>query len=67
MAEFDKQPEHIGGSSDLRIFTGDGTPEGAVKASPGALYLNNLGGADTTLYVKETGVGDTGWSAMAGV
>ncbi len=43
-------------------FTGTGDPNGIVTASPGAMYLNYAGGAGTTLYVKESGVGtNTGW------
>jgi len=44
------------------IFSGAGGPNGAVTASPGAIYLNTSGGAGTTLYVKESGVNtNTGW------
>lgn len=43
-------------------FTGLGSPNGAVTASPGAIYVNFSGGAGTTLYVKESGVGTSaGW------
>ena len=46
------------------IFVSDsGAPNGAVSASPGSLYLNTNGGATTTLYVKESGTGNTGWVA----
>ena len=62
MSAADAQPESIG-SRDLEIYTWNGTPEGAIKASPGALCLNKDGGANTTLYVKETGTGNTGWVA----
>jgi hypothetical protein len=43
------------------IGAGSGTPEGVVTAPPGFLYLNTAGGAATTLYVKQSGVGNTGW------
>lgn len=43
--------------------TGTGSPEGVVTASPGAMYLNTSGGVNTTLYVKESGNGNTGWIA----
>ena len=43
--------------------TGSGTPEGAVTAPVGSLYTRTDGGASTTLYVKESGTGNTGWSA----
>lgn len=42
---------------------GTGTPEGAVTAPIGSLFTRSDGGASTTLYVKETGVGNTGWVA----
>jgi len=44
-----------------QIVSGSGTPEGAVTASVGTVYLRTDGGAGTTLYVKESGVGNTGW------
>jgi hypothetical protein len=40
-----------------------GTPEGRVFAAPGSLYLNQGGGAGTTLYIKESGTSRTGWVA----
>lgn len=40
-----------------------GTPEGAVTAPVGSLYTRTDGGAGTTLYVKESGTGNTGWVA----
>jgi hypothetical protein len=43
--------------------TGTGTPEGAVTAPVGSLFTRTDGGANTTLYVKESGAGDTGWVA----
>ena len=47
-----------------RFFTvGSGSPEGSVTASVGALYTRTNGGANTTLYVKESGTGNTGWVA----
>ena len=44
-------------------FMGAGSPEGVVTAPVGSLYTNRSGGAITTLYVKESGVGNTGWIA----
>lgn len=52
-----------GGPLTSLIQTGAGSPEGVVTADPGVLYLNTSGGASTTLYVKESGVGNTGWVA----
>jgi hypothetical protein len=46
---------------DLIVY-GQGTPEAAVTADIGALYINTDGGAGTTLYVKESGTAtNTGW------
>ena len=43
------------------IRSGTGTPEGAVTAGVGSLFLRTDGSAATTLYVKESGTGNTGW------
>jgi hypothetical protein len=51
------------GSGGPRIITGSGTPESAVTAPIGSLYLRTDGGSGTTLYVKESGTGNTGWVA----
>lgn len=48
---------------DTNIKTGAGAPEGSVAANAGTLYLRSDGGASTTLYVKESGTGNTGWIA----
>jgi hypothetical protein len=42
---------------------GEGSPEGVVTAPVGSAYLRSDGGAGTTLYVKESGTGNTGWVA----
>lgn len=42
---------------------GSGSPEGVVTAPVGCLYSRTDGGAGTTLYVKESGTGNTGWVA----
>lgn len=40
-----------------------GSPEGAVTAVVGSIYSRTNGGANTSLYVKESGTGNTGWVA----
>ena len=50
-----------GSFNDRGMFVGSGSPEGVVTANPGSLYCNTAGGANTTLYVKESGGGNTGW------
>ncbi|MCH8210724.1 MAG: NTP transferase domain-containing protein [Planctomycetes bacterium] len=42
---------------------GFGTPENAVSAGIGSLFQRLDGGANTTLYVKESGTGASGWTA----
>ncbi|ORA05790.1 hypothetical protein BST17_08520 [Mycolicibacterium bacteremicum] len=46
-----------------QIIPGTGTPEGAVTAPVGSLFLRSDGGAGTSHYVKESGSGNTGWVA----
>jgi len=51
------------GTGTVIWTSGTGTPEGAVTAEVGSLYTRLNGGAGTTLYVKESGSGNTGWVA----
>lgn len=50
----------LGGTN---IYTGSGSPESVVTANVGSLYLRSNGSTSTSLYVKETGSGNTGWVA----
>lgn len=45
------------------INAGAGSPEGVVTARIGSIYQRSDGGAGTSLYVKESGTGNTGWVA----
>ena len=47
------------------VFTevGNGSPEGNIQAGVGSIYKRQDGGASTTLNIKETGSGNTGWAA----
>lgn len=55
-------PRHLQiGNGAIDIRSGTNTPEGAVTAPVGSLYLRTNGGAATTLYVKESGSGNIGW------
>lgn len=49
--------------STVYFYAADGSPEGVFTAPVGSLYLNTAGGASTTLYVKTSGTGNTGWTA----
>lgn len=58
-----------GGQSGVRLGTsivvlaGNNTPEAAVTAPVGSLFLRGNGAAGTVVYAKETGSGNTGWVA----
>ena len=48
----------------LDIYVGNGSPENVVTAGFGAIYINKDGGADTSIYVKETDNDrNSGWVA----
>lgn len=51
------------GGSNPKWLVGTNTPEGAVTAPVGSLFTRTDGGANTTLYIKESGSGNTGWVA----
>lgn len=42
-------------------FGATGDPNGQVTAGIGSEWTNTVGGAGTTLYIKESGTGNTGW------
>jgi hypothetical protein len=50
-------------SNGPQIHVTTGTPEGTVSAPAGSIALSTGGGAGTTLYIKESGTGNTGWVA----
>jgi hypothetical protein len=51
------------GAGTAKWTSGAGTPEGAVTAVVGSLFTRTDGGGSTTLYIKESGSGNTGWAA----
>lgn len=53
----------FGNAGTVGVMAGAGSPEGAVTAGIGAVYLRTDGGAATSMYVKESGTGNTGWVA----
>lgn len=48
-------------NSSVGITVSSGSPEGTFAAPVGSLYMRTDGGAGTTLYVKQSGTGNTGW------
>lgn len=47
------------------LIRGAGSPEGVVTAGVGSLYERTDGSSGTSLYIKESGAGNTGWTAVA--
>lgn len=45
------------------VIRGTSYPEGTVTAPVGTIYIRSDGGYASTLYVKESGAGNTGWVA----
>ena len=58
--------QHLAFANGLTVTSGAGTPEAAVTAPVGSLFLRTDGAAATTLYAKTSGTGNTGWTAMTG-
>jgi hypothetical protein len=54
---------YLNAAKTLGIFTGTGSPEGVISADVGSTFHRTDGGTSTTLYVKESGSGNTGWVA----
>jgi hypothetical protein len=55
---------HKFGVQMFTFLTSDtGSPQGRYTSNVGSLYTRTDGGAGTTLYVKESGTGNTGWVA----
>lgn len=46
------------------VYRDAGSPEGVQAAPPGSIYLRTDGGAGSSIYVKESGEGTTGWSVV---
>jgi hypothetical protein len=50
-------------STGAKILSGLGSPEGVITAFVGSIYTNLNGSTSTTLWVKTSGSGNTGWTA----
>lgn len=48
-----------------KLLTGAGSPEAAQTAPVCSRYLRTDGSTGTTLYIKESGAGNTGWVAVS--
>lgn len=54
---------HTSDLAAVYMTSGAGAPNGVVTASVGSIYTQTDGGANTTLWVKESGTGNAGWVA----
>lgn len=54
------------GTFGAQLFQGTGSPEGVVTARIGSMFSRTDGGQATTIYYKESGIGNTGWVAIGG-
>lgn len=50
-------------TASVFFSSGNGSPEGSISAPVGSIWTRLDGGSGTTLYVKQTGTGNTGWAA----
>lgn len=48
------------------VQSGVGSPEGVVTLPVGSLYMDTTGTIGDTLFVKESGAGNTGWVSVSG-
>lgn len=56
-------PVFNGSTSGVSAVIGSGTPEQVVTSQVGSTFRRTNGSAGTTLYIKESGTGSTGWVA----
>jgi hypothetical protein len=47
-----------------QVIVGTGSPETVVTGAVGDLYMRTDGAGGTTLYIKQSGAGNTGWGAV---
>jgi hypothetical protein len=55
-------------TSGVRVeHAGSGSPEAAIVSGVGGLWRRSDGAAATTLYIKESGTSNTGWTAFGSI
>lgn len=62
-AQFTNAGMLFAAGAGANVLYGSGSPASVVTAPVGSVYLCTNGGTGTTLYVKESGTGNTGWVA----
>lgn len=57
-------PRGLRGATGAGLIIGAGDPEGSVAASVGSIYSRTDGSSGIAAYLKESGSGSSGWSAL---
>ncbi|MBC7630413.1 hypothetical protein [Aeromicrobium sp.] len=66
LVDFTGSVIQLNGTSGPALYSGTGPPEGVVTAPRGSVYLNKVGGAGSSAFIKNMGVGNIGWVAFGG-
>jgi len=64
IVELGTNPSTITLGGVVTITTGSTTPNGNTTGTIGSLYLRTASNSEGNLYVKTTGTGNTGWTAL---
>ena len=64
VVEIGTNPSSLTLGGAVTITTGSGTPNGAVTANIGSLYLRTASNAEGNLYIKTSTTGNTGWTPL---
>ena len=64
VVEIGTNPSNLTLGGAVTITTGSATPNGAVTANIGSLYLRTDSNAEGNLYIKTATTGNTGWTPL---
>jgi hypothetical protein len=65
LAEFWVRKFRLGSETGPSFSSGTGSPEGVITAPIGSIFSRTDGSTNTTIYRKESGIGNTGWIAIS--
>jgi hypothetical protein len=57
--------DYVDKGGNIIFRYGTGSPESAVTAATGSVFIRTNGAGTTTMYVKGSGTGNTGWTALS--
>jgi hypothetical protein len=60
-----KGTDYIDKSANITYRYGTGSPESVVTAATGSIFIRTNGTGTTMMYVKGSGTGNTGWTALS--